>query len=198
MHVNGALRTSIDRSMWPISLSIKRAAEILSLLDIDADSSNIPVTFISRVKNRSRTVVDIMREILKEIGPYEFEELIKKVLESQDFENVRWTSGAGEHGADFVISVTVPFVGDLNIVIQVKNHYPEDNDTGSISQLRRAFEYYKAVAGLLVTSSIKLGQQLTESIEKLRTEGRTVAVLHGERLYWLILPVLAAEGSVEG
>jgi hypothetical protein len=73
-----------------------------------------------------------------------------------------------------------------------------DNDLTSIAQIRDAFDHYKAVAGLLVTSGETLGVELQAAIEKLKTDGKTVAVLHGEELYRLALHVLASDTRDEG
>lgn len=81
----------------------------------------------------------------------------------------------------------------MKIVVQIKHHPGEDNDTTSIDQLKRAFDSYKAITGLLVTSADKIGAQLQDAVEKLRTDGKTVAILHGKELYRRVLHVLASE-----
>jgi hypothetical protein len=91
------------------------------------------------------------------------------------------------------MSVSAPFFDELSIVVQIKQHFGTDNDTTSIHQLRRAFEYYKAVAGLLVTSADNIGEALQLEIEKLRTDGKTVAVLYGEELYRRLLRVIVSD-----
>jgi hypothetical protein len=91
------------------------------------------------------------------------------------------------------MSLSAPFFEDLNIVVQIKHHPGEDNDPTSVDQLRRAFEYYKAIAGLLVTSADAIGAQLQNAAEKLKTEGKTVAILYGDELYRRVLHILAAE-----
>jgi hypothetical protein len=83
----------------------------------------------------------------------------------------------------------------LKIVVQVKRHLGEDNDTQSVDQLRRAFNHYNAIAGLLVTSAEKIGRELQDEVDKLRTEGRPVEVLHGAELYRSILHVVASQAG---
>ena len=61
--------------------------------------------------------------------------------------------------------------------------------------MRRAFDYYKAVAGLVVTSADKIGALLQDAIEQLKTEGKTVAVLHGEELYRRLLRTLPSDSG---
>jgi hypothetical protein len=191
-HVAGDLRSSVDNSRWPIASAVKRAGEILSLLKAaDVDK---PVRWPERIASQLPSVIDLIREqVVRRLGPSEFEELVQDLLNIEKFENIKLTAGAGENGADIVMSVSAPFFDDLNIVVQIKHHPGEDNDPRSVDQLRRAFDYYKAVAGLLVTSADKIGAQLQDAVEKLKTEGKTVAVLHGEELFRRVLHILASE-----
>ena len=133
----------------------------------------------------------VQENVVNRLHPKEFEQLVKKLLEVMKFENTTLTAGPSENGADVVMSISAPFFDDLKIVVQIKHHPGEDNDTTSVEQLRIAFDYYKAVAGLLVTSATTIGLQLRDAIEKLKTEGKTVAVLHGEELNRRVLYVLA-------
>jgi Restriction endonuclease len=112
-----------------------------------------------------------------------------------EFENPQWTAGAGENGADVVMSVNLPFFEEPKIVVQAKHHnrWSADNDTSSIQQLRKAFQYYNAMAGLLVTSAEQLGPDLAAELEKLRSEGRQVAALYGNELYRRVLQVLPSK-----
>ena len=85
------------------------------------------------------------------------------------------------------MSLTAPFFDELNVVVQIKHHYPVDDDTTSVDQLRQAFDYYKpAVAGLVVTSAERIGPNLKAAVEKIKTDGKMVTVVHGEELYRLI------------
>ncbi len=102
------------------------------------------------------------------------------------------TAGAGEHGADIVMEIAIPFFEDSKIVVQVKHRVSGviDNDPTSIEQLRTAFIYYNAIAGLLITSAEQLGPLLLEPIEKLKSERRQIAVLYGRDLYRRVLQML--------
>jgi hypothetical protein len=188
--VSGDLRTSIDRAMWPITPAIKRHEEILDLLNFSAEQLATPVKWHERMDAQSCSLVDFVKKnIIPKLAPKDFEELVKVLLQSRDFENIKVTAGPVENGADIVMSVTAPFFDDLPVVVQTKHHYPVDDDTTSVNQLRRAFEFYRPrpIAGLLVTSAETIGPNLNAAVEKMKTDGNTVAVLHGEQLYRLIL-----------
>ena len=194
-HVAGDLRSSIDHQQWPITPAVKRANEILSLLQSPVIELEKPVKWQERLASHSSTVIDLIRDAVKKLSPTEFEDLVKNLLDTENFENIKVTAGAGENGADIVMSVSAPFFNDLNIVVQIKHHPDIDYDMTSIDQLRRAFDYYKAVAGLLVTSADKIGENLQDAVEKLKTEGKTVGILYGEELYRRLLRVLASDSG---
>jgi hypothetical protein len=196
IHVAGDLRASIDSQRRPITSAVKRASEILSLLRWPETELLKPVGWKERVASQSASVTDLIKkQIVDKLGPSEFEALVKEMLNAENFSNttLKVTAGSGENGADIVMTVSAPFFDELNIVVQIKHHPGEDNDTTSIDQLRRAFDYYKAVAGLLVTSGSTIGPQLKEAAEKLKTEGKTVEILYGEELYRRVLHVIASE-----
>jgi len=191
--VAGDLRSSIDHARWPITSAVKRASEILNLLKA-ADAEKPVGGWEERFNSESSNIISLIKEqVIKKLHPTEFQDLVKKVLSFESFENINLTAGAWENGADVVMSVSAPFFDDLYIVVQIKHHPDEDNDTTSVEQLRHAFDYYKAVAGLLVTSADKIGTQLREAIEGLKTEGKTVAVLYGDELQRRVLHVLASQ-----
>ena len=198
IHVSGDLRSSIDRAQWPVIVSIKRHDEILNLLQQPAEALTPTVPWIHRIRPQSSNITTPVKGIINHLSPKEFEQLIKHLLDEMKFENTKLTAGAGEHGADVVMSVSTPFFDELIVVVQIKHHWPVDDDTTSIDQIRHAFDHYKAAAGLLVTSAEELGVQLQEAIEKLKTDGKTVAVLYGDELYRLALHVLASDTGDDG
>ena len=117
--VAGDLRSSIDNQRWPISVAIKRASEILSLLN--AVDFERPAPWRDRIKPESSSILNLAKEkIVHKLSSAEFEELVKDVLEVERFENIQLTAGAGENGADVVMSVNAPFFDDLHIVVQIK------------------------------------------------------------------------------
>lgn len=190
--VAGDLRSSIDHARWPITSAVKRASEILDLLKA-ADVEKPVGGWQERFDSESSKIISIIKEkVVNKLHPSEFEELVKELLNFESFENIKLTAGAWENGADIVMSVNAPFFDDLYIVVQIKHHPGEDNDTTSVVQLGRAFDYYKAVAGLLVTSADKIGAQLQEAIEHLKTDGKAVTVLYGDELHRRVLHVLAS------
>jgi hypothetical protein len=164
--IAGDLRAAIDNQRNPIAVAVKRAKEILSLLEARPEVLTAPVPWWDRTHSLMSSVIDkIKEEVVRNLHNREFEDLIKDLLEAEGFENLIMTRGPGERGADIVMSTSVPFFDDLKIVVQAKHHIEgEDNDKQSVNQLRQAFEHYKAIAGLLVTSASKIGPQLENEV----------------------------------
>jgi hypothetical protein len=137
--VAGDLRTSIDRASWPITFAIKRRDEILKLLDQNLTAEQLikPVKWQERMDAQSSKLVDFVKDNVVKLSPGEFEELVRVLLESLEFENIKITAGPVENGADLVMSVTAPFFDDLPIVVQIKHHHPVEDDTTSV---RKIFE----------------------------------------------------------
>lgn len=62
-----------------------------------------------RIAAQSSNAVDLIKEqVVKKLSSSEFEELVKDILDIEKFENTKLTRGAGEHGADIVMSVSAP------------------------------------------------------------------------------------------
>jgi Restriction endonuclease len=199
--IPGDLSNSVNRSQSPVNLSLRRAAEITEVL-IGAQSQTVEqrrtaATFSDKIGKHSAKIIEAVERTIKELSPKEFEKLILTLFETMDFENPVWTAGPGENGADIVMSIAIPFFDEQKIVVQVKHHhnYGADNDLEPVNQLRRAFQYYNAIAGILVDSAQKLGSDLSAEIEKLRSEGKQIAVLYGHDLYRRILQILPATGA---
>jgi Restriction endonuclease len=113
IHVSGDLRSSIDRAQWPVTVSIKRHDEILNLLQQPAEALTPTVPWLHRIRPQSSNITTLVKDIINKLSPTEFEELIQKLLDEMKFENTQLTAGAGEHGADVVMSVSTPFFDEM-------------------------------------------------------------------------------------
>lgn len=102
------------------------------------------------VSQYNDTQKELLKEKLKDLPPYQFEHLIKQLLEAMGYEDVTVTKQSGDKGVDVV--ATVQFgITTITEVVQVKRHQ------GSISrpvldQLRGALPYHKAIRGTLIST----------------------------------------------
>ncbi len=168
--ISGDLSNAVGRSQSPISLSLKRAEEIRQVLN-EAQRQTISqrqkaASFYDRIGKHSNSILEVVEKAIRTLAPWEFEKLVFDLIKSMDFESATWTAGAGEHGADIVMSASIPFFDDLKVVVQVKHRQGTDNGIDSVEQLKAAFQYYNAVAGMLVDSAETLGPELTSELEK--------------------------------
>jgi hypothetical protein len=120
LSIPGDLRTSIDRSKWPVIVSIRRHDEILNLLQQTVGALTLTVPWLPQSSN----ITAIVKDIISHLSPSEFEKLIKNLIEQMKFENTKLTAGPSEHGADVVMSVSTPFFDELIVVVQIKHHWP--------------------------------------------------------------------------
>ncbi|MCY4064276.1 MAG: restriction endonuclease [Chloroflexi bacterium] len=87
---------------------------------------------------------------LKKMNPYEFEHLIKRLLEAMNYDNVVVTKQAGDKGVDVEADIKLG-ISSIHEVIQVKR---QKGNIGRpvLDQLRGALHYFNAVRGTIITT----------------------------------------------
>jgi restriction system protein len=104
---------------------------------------------IRAITDFNRTQQANLRDLLANLPPFQFEHLIRDLLEAMGYEDVQVTKQSGDKGVDVV--ATVQFgITTVTEVVQVKRH------KGSIhrpvlDQLRGALPYHKAIRGTIIT-----------------------------------------------
>lgn len=90
-----------------------------------------------------------LRELLGNLPPYQFEHLVRDLLEAMGYEDVQVTKQSGDKGVDVV--ATVQFgITTVTEVVQVKRHKGSINRP-VLDQLRGALPYHKAIRGTIIT-----------------------------------------------
>jgi restriction system protein len=90
-----------------------------------------------------------LRELLGELPPYQFEHLVRDLLEAMGYEDVKVTKQSGDRGVDVV--ATVQFgITTVTEVVQVKRHKGSINRP-VLDQLRGALPYHEAIRGTIIT-----------------------------------------------
>ncbi|MBP7508126.1 MAG: restriction endonuclease [Prolixibacteraceae bacterium] len=89
-------------------------------------------------------------EKLSRINPFQFEHLIKNLLEQMGYENVVVTKQSGDQGVDVVGTVQIG-ISTITEVVQVKRHRANISRS-VIDQLRGALPYFKAIRGTIITT----------------------------------------------
>lgn len=129
---------------------------------------------------------DIQRELLKKrlfrLTPYQFEQLIKDLLEAMGYENVEVTKASGDQGVDVIASIQFG-ITTIKEVIQVKR---VQGSVGRpiLDQLRGALHYFGALRGTIITT----GTFTKQCKEKALFPGAApIGLIDGDRLLDLMM-----------
>lgn len=93
---------------------------------------------------------EALHESLSSMHPYQFEHLIRELLEAIGYEDVTVTKESGDKGVDVV--ATVQFgITTITEVVQVKRTPKSSIGRPILDQLRGALPYHHAIRGTLIT-----------------------------------------------
>ena len=89
--------------------------------------------------------------------------------------DVKEKGGAGDHGADLLVIFESGFdfpglQEERTCVVQVKSFTDEHWDTRAVHDIRRAFKYWKADMGLIVSTASSGSEALDKALDKLRRD----------------------------
>jgi hypothetical protein len=118
---------------------------------------------------------------------YDLEALLAEVFKNvPGVKEVKWQSGAGDHGADLIVvfesGLPVPGLQrQSTCVIQAKSFEGEHWDVNAANDVRRAFDHYPEVdIGLIVSTATAGSKALEDALDKIREDtGKPVALLIG-------------------
>jgi hypothetical protein len=130
-------------------------------------------------------LLNITRQIHHTHPNYDLEHLFGEVFKKvPGVINVKCQGGAGDHGADILVTLTEGFpISGLQresvLVVQVKSYEGGHLDTRAVEDIKRAFEYFpEASMGLIVSTADSISQPFEDALYKLREEsGKPVALL---------------------
>ena len=123
-----------------------------------------------------------LHQLLGEMHPYQFEHLVRDLLEAMGYEDVRVTKEAGDKGVDVV--GTVQFgITTVTEVVQVKRH---KGNIGRpvLDQLRGSLPYHKAIRGTLITLG-NFSKGCTEAA--LYPGAAPITLINGEKLLDMLI-----------
>ncbi len=91
-----------------------------------------------------------LAEFLHSMNPFQFEQLVKRLLEEMGYEDVQVTSPQGDKGVDVVANIELG-ISRVREVIQVKRH---QGNVGRpvLDALRGSLYYFNAVRGTIVST----------------------------------------------
>ena len=113
----------------------------------DADSKRDALLAMERYNAMQR---EALRQALSTMHPYQFEHLIRELLESIGYDDVIVTKESGDKGVDVV--ATVQFgITTITEVVQVKRTPNSSVGRPILDQLRGSLPYHHAIRGTLIT-----------------------------------------------
>lgn len=198
-HVHGGLRGSM-RSMsrsWSVDPWKSSIEHLLSLIA----QGHVPNT-ASPPEVRIQTFVHEMREatwraIRARFHGAEFEVLIVRLFERlYPGATISHIGGAGERGADLLVTTRDVLGFETKIAVQVKMYQGTHDDLEALEQLRTARLHHQATAGVVVSTAERLSERFEEARTQLETE-MPVRVLHGLELTTLLLAHLAGTEALD-
>jgi hypothetical protein len=148
-------RTLLTRSrLWSLDRYAQYINELLAalqrrenLLEPQTGAARLSSAWESASAKAKETLArELLNELSRGFQNAEWEEPIAAVMRKlypAPGAQVRWTGGAGEHGADLVIEIASRFSDSAwQIMLQIKNYTGEIADIGALRQLEQAYEYY--------------------------------------------------------
>ncbi len=103
------------------------------------------------VREKNQSVRQQLDDFLRAVDPFQFEHLIKRLLERMGYDNVEVTSPTNDKGVDVVADIELG-ISRVREVIQVKR---QKSNIGRpvLDQLRGSLHYFHAVRGSIITTS---------------------------------------------
>lgn len=103
------------------------------------------------VREQENTVRESLREFLRDMDPFAFEHLVRRLLEEMDYQNVDVTARSGDGGVDVVADIELG-ITSVREVVQVKRHRAPIQRK-DLDALRGSLYRFNAVRGTIVTTS---------------------------------------------
>ncbi len=131
---------------------------------------------------QDKEVRDQIRQALVEIDPYNFEKLIKRLLEAMGYQNVEVTAKSGDGGVDVKAEIEVG-ITSVREVVQVKRHHA-NIQRPVLDQLRGSLYRFSAQRGTIITS----GSFSKGAVEAAFEHGAPpITLIDGDRLIQLLI-----------
>ena len=134
------------------------------------------------VRQQENTVRTSLRELLKDMDPFAFEHLIKRLLEEMDYQNVDVTTRSGDGGVDVVGDIELG-ITSVREVVQVKRHR-RPIQRKDLDALRGSLYRFNAVRGTIVTSS-RFARGTQEAA--FATDTTPITLIDGDKLIDLLI-----------
>lgn len=189
-------RLKLQGRYWRIYVQEEFTALVAALRQGKAGQRATPRDNLLFLGAQLQPILTKITECIQHNHPnYDLEVLMEQILAKvPGVKEVRRQGGAGDHGADLLLTVEAGFPApgltqEARGVVQVKSYRAEHWDTTAVADIRRAFaEYADSSFGLIVSSASSSTPVLENELDKLRQEtGKPVGLLIGKDLASFVL-----------
>ena len=135
------------------------------------------------IRQQENTVRESLRELLHDMDPFDFEHLIKWLLEEMGYQNVEVTKRSKDGGVDVVGDIEVG-ISSVREAVQVKRYKKTPIGIGVLFALRGTLNKFNAVRGAIVTTS-----QFTRDAREAAIErgAAPITLVDGDKLVDLLI-----------
>ena len=134
------------------------------------------------VRQQENTVRESLHELLRDMDPFAFEHLIKRLLEEMNYHNVNVTARSGDGGVDVVGDIELG-ITSVREVVQAKRH-SRAIQRKDLDVLRGSLYRFNAVRGTIVTTS-RFAKGTQEAA--FATGAAPITLIDGEKLIDLLV-----------
>lgn len=191
--VPAPLVAALDREQNPIRVTYKHSATVVALSkeEVGDPESQRANTLRESVTDWRSQLAGHLKELLRNrLRHRSTEELVGLLLRKHFGDDVRWTAGPSEKGADFIAEVSTGLGQTVRLAIQVKMHWGADWDLQGLQQLEQAFVEHQVQQGLLVSMADEMGDNVRAKLKELEKR-YDVRILHGDELYERLLELIS-------
>ena len=134
------------------------------------------------VRQHQSTVRNQLLELISKIDPFEFEQIIKQLLEEMGYQDTTVTSKSGDAGVDVVANIELG-ITSVREVVQVKRH-SRTIQRHVLDALRGVLHRFDAVRGSIITTS-----KFSKGAENAAFErgAAPITLINGEKLLDLLI-----------
>ena len=183
------LRNLLDRELVSRDgrsyLVTERGLEWLSVLGVASDPSDRKddaIDLLQLVQKQAIETREELQHMLDTIDPFEFENLVKTILEAMDYEDVEVTSKSGDGGVDVIGSIQLG-ITEVKEVVQVKRHQ-KNIQRSTLDALRGSLHRFDAVRGTIITNGDFAKGTREAAFEP---GGAPITLINGEKLIDLMI-----------
>lgn len=134
------------------------------------------------IEKQTVEVKESLLKTLRQIDPYQLEQVVKTLLVSMGYANVEVTKRSNDGGVDVLGEITVG-ISHVREVVQVKKHQ-SNIQRKTLDELRGSLHRFKAFQGTIITT----GKFSTGAMRAAFEEGAApITLIDGERLVKLLI-----------